>query len=247
MGDRGRTLAFMDFATQSAVASASDDARARFITRTYLHLAAAIFAFVGLEALLVVSGIAEKIAMLASAGGRFGWLALLVGFMGVSWIADRWARSSTSLGMQYAGLGLYIVGESIIFAPLILLALFMGMEEGDPFGILGEAGLTTLVLFGGLTGVVFLTRKDFSFLRGILMFGGFAAIGLVVISLIFGFSLGLFFSWFMVALAAGYILYQTSGIMLHYRTDQHVAAALGLFASVALLFWYILRIFMDRR
>ena len=46
----------------------------------------------------------------------------------------------------------------------------------------------------------------------------------------------------MVVLASGYILYDTSNILHHYRTNQHVAAALALFASVALLFWYVIRI-----
>jgi len=63
--------------------------------------------------------------------------------------------------------------------------------------------------------------------------------------MIFGFSLGVWFSGAMVILAGGYILYYTSNVMLHYRTDQYVAAALALFSSVALLFWYVLRIFMS--
>ena len=49
----------------------------------------------------------------------------------------------------------------------------------------------------------------------------------------------------MVVFACGYILYYTSNILHHYRTDQYVAAALALFASVALLFWYVLQIFMS--
>lgn len=49
----------------------------------------------------------------------------------------------------------------------------------------------------------------------------------------------------MVALACGFIIYDTSNIIHHYGTDQHVSAALQLFASVALLFWYVLRIFMS--
>src|SRR5205807_9319950 len=47
-----------------------------------------------------------------------------------------------------------------------------------------------------------------------------------------------------VALASGYVIYQTSNVIHQYRTDQHVAAALGLFAAVALLFWYILQILL---
>ena len=69
----------------------------------------------------------------------------------------------------------------------------------------------------------------------------------VVVGMISGSTLGLWFSGLMVMLASGYILYDTSNVMLHYRTDQHVAASLALFASVALLFWYVLRIFMALR
>ena len=53
-------------------------------------------------------------------------------------------------------------------------------------------------------------------------------------------ALGTLFASLMVLLAAGSILYETSNIVHHYRTDQHVAAALGLFASVAMMFYYIL-------
>ena len=107
--------------------------------------------------------------------------------------------------------------------------------------------MITLMLFGSLTGVVFVTRKDFSFMRSVLMFAGIAAFGAIVASVLFGFTLGILFSYAMVAFACGYILYDTSNVMLHYRTSQHVAAALALFASVMLLFWYVLRIFLNRR
>lgn len=66
-------------------------------------------------------------------------------------------------------------------------------------------------------------------------------------SIVFGFSLGLVFSAAMVLFAAGSILYTTSNIIHHYRTDQHVGAALALFSGVMLLFWYILRILMSAR
>ena len=79
------------------------------------------------------------------------------------------------------------------------------------------------------------------------MFGGFAALGLIVVAILFGFALGPIFTYAMIALACGYILYDTSNVMLHYRIGQHVAAALALFAAVALLFWYILQLFLSRR
>ena len=113
--------------------------------------------------------------------------------------------------------------------------------------MLPTAAIVTLVLFGGLTGIVFLTRKDFSFLKGILGVAALGALATIACALIFGFQLGVLFSGAMVILAGGYTLYYTSNVLHHYRTDQHVAAALALFSAVALMFWYILRIFMDRR
>ena len=102
-------------------------------------------------------------------------------------------------------------------------------------------------MFGGLTAVVFLTKTDFSFLRTAITVGGFISLGLIVAGALFGFNLGLWFSVGMVVLASGSILYQTSQVKDQFGTGQYVGAALQLFASVMLLFWYILRILMSRK
>jgi FtsH-binding integral membrane protein len=228
------------------VADASAEERARFITRTYLHLFGAILAFAALELVWFSTPLAQGMFSLLS-HGRFAWLLFMAAFVGVSMLANSWALNSTSRPKQYMGLALYTVVESIVFVPLIGLALIAGSgPDGDP-SILPKAISITVTLFGGLTGVVFITRKDFSFLRSALMFGGFAALGLAFASVLFGFTLGMVFSYAMIALACGYILYDTSNVLAHYRTDQYVAAALALFAAVMLLFWYVLRILLDRR
>ena len=220
-------------------AQAAADERADFLTKTYVHLAGAIAAFAALEAVLLsLPGIENFVAL--TAGTRYGWLIVLGLFMLVSYIADNWAQSATSVGTQYLGLGLYVVAEAIIFVPLLYIA-----QRIDP-GVIPTAAAATFVLFGLLTAIVFVTRKDFSFLRTILMFGGFAAMGLIVVAILFQFALGPIFTYAMIALACGYILYHTSNVLHHYRIGQHVAAALALFASVALLFWYILQLFMSR-
>ena len=223
---------------------ASVEARSKFIERTYLHLAMAISAFVILTGVLqAIPGIENLVALMFS-GGQTGWLIVLGLFVGVSWIADRWARGSSSVGMQYAGLLLYTVAEAVIFTPLIYIA-----KQPEVIGWEGiaTAGGVTLAMFAGLTAYVFVTKKDFSFMRGMLSILAVGSLGLIVASAIFGFQLGLAFCVGMVVLACGYILYYTSNVLHHYRVNQHVAAALALFSAVALLFWYTLQIFMSRR
>ena len=51
----------------------------------------------------------------------------------------------------------------------------------------------------------------------------------------------------MIALMCGFILYETSNVLHHYHTSQHVAAALAIFASLATLFWYVIRLLMSLR
>lgn len=222
---------------------AAEDARVAFIRRTYLHLAGAIGLFVALEAAIFTLVPAEALASLMQGmmGFRFSWLIVMAAFVGVSWMADSWARSSTSVGMQYAGLILYVVAQAVIFVPLLYIANMVAP------GAIPSAGLLTLVIFGGLTAIVMVTRTDLTSWGKYLWFGAIAALGLVVAAVLFNFSLGVWFSGAMIALAGAYILYDTSNVLHNYRTDQHVAAALALFASVALMFWYILRLFIQLR
>ncbi len=226
----------------SPVAEAAPADRAAFIRKTYLLLAFAILAFIGVEAFFFASGIANVIASVLFSGGAMGWLLVLGMFMGISFLANRWAVSETSKATQYVGLLLFIVAEAVIFVPLILISTSV---SGDTTVLL-KAGITTIGLFLGITMTVFITRTDFSFLGPILAIGGFAALGFIVASAIFGFSLGSVFAFVMVAFAGTAILYETSNVLHRFNTQQHVAASLTLFASVALLFWYILTIFSSR-
>jgi FtsH-binding integral membrane protein len=227
----------------NSAADAMPASRAQFIRRTYMLLAATIAAFLALEAFLFVSGAAYIFTNFVFSGTRITWLLVLGAFMVITWLANSWAVSDASKGKQYLGLALYIVAEAIIFTPILLLA---AVKADDPY-VIEKAGVVTIGLFLGITATVFLTRTDFSFLAPILAIGGFAALGFIVASALFGFTLGNVFAFVMVAFAGTAILYQTSNVLHRFRTDQHVAAALVLFASVALLFWYILRIFSSRR
>jgi FtsH-binding integral membrane protein len=159
----------------------------------------------------------------------------------VGWLASRVAASAASAPAQYAALGGYVLAEAIIFVPLILIAEFKVP------GVVQSAALVTMIGFTGLTAVAYVTRKDFSFLGSLLWWGGVIALVTIVAGSLFGFELGTFFSVAMIALAGGAILYDTSNVLHHYPEDRYVGAALQLFASVALLFWYLLRLMSSRR
>jgi FtsH-binding integral membrane protein len=218
--------------------------RLSFIRRTYAHLAGAILAFIALEFVLLQVVPDETIIGLFFSGGPASWLIVLGLFMVAGWIAQSWASSRTSVGMQYLGLGLYVVAEAVIFLPLLFVAQHVVDPDGSK-GLIPTAGILTLAVFGGLSLSVFMTKKDHSNLRPILTVGSMIVFGLIISAAIFGFSLGLFFCFGVVALLCGFILYQTSQLIYHFPTDQHVAAALMLFSSIATLFWYILQIMMQ--
>ncbi|MES2468056.1 MAG: Bax inhibitor-1 family protein [Verrucomicrobiota bacterium] len=212
--------------------------RATFIRQTYLHVAGAVGAFVLLESMLLASPLAPALGSLML-GGKWSWLIVLGLFMFVSHIATKWASTATSIGGQYAGLGLYVVAEVIILCPLLMLASRFGE------GLILKAGLITGGVFIGLTWVAFTSGKDFSFLGGFLKVGFFVALATIVVGIAFGFNLGLWFTGAMLLLVGGSILYQTSNVMHHYHPSQYVAASLALFASIATLFWYVLQLLMS--
>lgn len=240
-------MAYYELDMPMSAAEAERSERAAFIRRTYAHLAGAVLAFVALETAIFQLVPTETLnAFLRTAfGSPVSVLILFGAFIGVGYLARWWAHASTSPAMQYLGLALYVVFEAIIFVPILYVAISragLGQEN-----VLPQAAILTLCVFGGLTMAVLTTRKDFSYLGPALSIAGFLAIGVIIAAILFGLTLGLWFSLLMVGLASAYILYYTSNILHHYRTDQHVGAALELFAALALLFWYILQILMSRR
>ena len=222
------------------VSYATNIEQATFYRKTYSHVAIALLAFIVVEAILI-NTVPESL-IFSMVSSPFVWLFILGGFWLGSMLANKWTQAQDK-STQYRGLGIYVLLEAIIFLPMIYIAI----DLSDGLAIISQAGIITLSLFAGLTAVVFLTRVDFSFLRTILVVGGFLALGLIVAGALFSFDLGLWFSVAMVALAAGGILYETYKIKNVYSTDQYVAAALQLFSSVMLLFWYVLRILLSRR
>lgn len=220
------------------VADLAQEEQVAFYKKTYGHVAGAVLLFILVEALFFQIPAIVNFAFSLAEG--WTWLILLGVFMFATNKAEAMAMGTTDRNTQYAALFLFVVAEAFIFIPLIGIALFVAQEGGAE--LINQAAVITLSLFAGLSAAVLLTKKDFSFLKTGLTIGFFIAMGLIVAGVLFGFDLGLWFSVGMVALAGGAILYQTSNMVHKYNKDQYVAASLGLFGSLMLLFWYVLSI-----
>ncbi len=244
-----------------AVATLGVSDRVTFLRKTYGHLTAALigFALVTYYLMAQMTSTSLKFSAWAFQGGGMNWLIVLLLFMGVGYMAERLARSESSRNLQYLGLAIFVVAEAVLLQPMLWILvlkfggdtgrvammngdLAMGSEAGK---ILAESVGITLAIFLGLTATVFWTKKDFTFMRGVLSICCFGALGVIVCSMLFGFHLGALFSGLMILLMAGYILFQTSLVMSYFPPSGYVAASLMLFSTIATLFWYVLRLMMQ--
>ena len=232
---------FQNFATGLTAFEAPLDARLAFIRRTYLHLAAAIGLLVAASWALYTADVGIRMLEWMSRSGMLGLLLVFGGLMVATYVASGLAFSGRSASMQYVGLILYTAAQSLFLSPLLTIAVraFPGQH------LLEAAAGLTLLTFGGLSCFVLMTKKDLTFLGPILFVSLLVALGVSVASMIFGFNLGLIYTGAMILVAAGVILYQTSNLVHRFRTDQHVGAALGLFAAVIMLFVQILVLLMQ--
>lgn len=250
-----------------AVATLGVSDRVAFLRRTYGVLGFALVAFALLTGGLLVyaPNFSWAFSYWAMFSGGLGWLLVFGLFIGAITLAQRLSMSETSRGLQYVGLGIGILAQALLMQPILWLLL---MEFGDHVVISSYSALTmsrhysmhmnaqtvaivmqavaiTLSIFVGLTLTVFVTRKDFSFLRGILSLGLCTLIGVALASWVFGFSVGALFCGFGILVMGGYILYQTSLVMSAFPPSGYVAAALMLFTTLATLFRFVLTLLIS--
>jgi FtsH-binding integral membrane protein len=229
-----------------AVATLGVSDRVSFLRKTYAHLGISLIAFAAIAGGMM--RFAPELSLRFSAFAFSGWniVFTLIAFLLVGYGAERLARSQTSRGLQYLGLFLGVALYGLLLQPLLWRLLIQFGGRGAP-AILGQSIIVTLTIFVGLTATVFITKKDFSFLRGALVVALFTAIGIALGAAILGFSLGMVYSGFVIMVMAGYILYETSMVMRDFPPTHHVAAALMLFSTVATMFFHVLRLIMALR
>lgn len=214
------------FAADAAVTE-----RVAFIRRTYAHLFGALVVFMGLcYMFMTVEPIRNGLMGFLGAN----WIITLVLFLGAQLLGQWLAHSEAPSHIQYLGLGIYTVAMAVFTTPLLLIASLFGGAD-----IIPTAAFLTTLIFGALTAYVFISKKDFSFLGTGLMIATLGLLGFAILGAIMGFSMGIAFATIGIIIFSGWILYDTSNVLHHYRTDQHVGAALELFASVVILFRHI--------
>lgn len=171
-------------------------------------------------------------------GHRFGWLIYLGVFLGGSMAVHAVAEKKPINAFAYAA---WVVVLGLLIAPIVLM---IHAAQGPE--IVTQASMLTALTFGALTLIVFWTGKDFSFLRGALMLGGFALLAVGIAGMVFGFTVGLWYSAAIVVLMAGYVLYDTSAVLHRLPTTMAMSGAIMLFTDVVLLFKHILLLLARR-
>jgi FtsH-binding integral membrane protein len=212
--------------------------RADFMRRVYTRLVAGVAAFVLIETWLFTSGLAVAIAEFVFSTS---WLLILGGFMVVSWLANAVALRATTPGSQWGGYLLLVAANALIFAPMLVIA------ELQVPGTVAQAGQYAVGGFVILSVVAHRSSRDFTWLGAALRWFGILALVAIVLAVFTGFALGTWFSLAMIGFAGAAILYETQIILRETPPGRETVAAMALFSSLALLFWYVLRLFMARR
>ena len=214
----------------AAEASVSD--RIAFIRKVYaLFFAATLFAIGG-----VVLGLAFPPLMILAAEHPIIMFIVMIG-------AVMGAQAVRHVpGVNLAALFGFTTLTGVIISPVLYV-----IGRTNPASIL-QAGVMTVAIFGGLTAYVFVSRRDFSFLRGMVTVGLVVVIGAGLMNIFFVGSLGLGFAISVAALLlfAGFVLYDTSNIIRRYPTNEYVAGALSLYLDAFNIFLALLRI-LNRR
>ncbi len=211
------------------VANCATDVRADFVRKVYSLFFLSLLVTVGVGALAVPY---TQVIMSMWFVVIIAEIACLFGLMAAQRVS----------GLNVALLYLFSAIQGLILGPL--LALYEARFPGLP----AEAGWVTLAVFGGLTGYVFATKKDFSFLGGILWVGIIALMAAGIVSIfVHAAWLSIAYSVVGVLIFSGYVLYDTSQIMNRLSPQDAVVGAAMLYLDFVNLFLFILRLLSNRR
>jgi len=226
----------VSYQNEYLVQNASAVDQAVFFRRTYLTAGIAFLAWMFTVYLFFNNGIAYSVL---NAIGHVSWLVVLGIFWLASFIGNKLVFSKDK-GLQFLGLGVYIIAYALIFIPLIYYVI---IYSGEYYQVFTSAFIATVCIFAALTMTVFLSRTDFSFLRSAVVFGSFIALGAIIIFTVTGTSVSSWFAVAMIILMSATILFETHQIKTKFDTTQHVGAGATVFASFMVLLWYVINLF----
>ncbi|MFL6337028.1 MAG: Bax inhibitor-1 family protein [Pyrinomonadaceae bacterium] len=209
-------------------ARASVEERMGFVRKVYaLFFAATLFAIAGVG----VGFVFPPVMLAIIAHPWFALIALLGGVMGAQ--AVRLVP-----GVNLLALFAFTTFTGVFISPLI--AIYTQMNPASVW----QAGLLTVGIFGGLTAYVFVSKKDFSFLRGLMWTGLIVVIlaGLLNVFIVGSSALAFAISCAALLLFSGFVLYDTSNIIRRYPVNEYVAGALSLYLDAFNIFLALLRI-----
>lgn len=171
--------------------------------------------------------------------GHF-WIGTLV-FFGVFFLAMAVRKVP---GANVLALLAFTFVTGAFFAPALMLAV---LKTGSMAVVYQAAGITGSI-FVGLTAYTFISKKDFSFLGGIVYVGLFAVIGIMLVNFfVQSEAANIAVSWIGSVLFSLFILFDTSRILRTHQSDEYVSGALSLFLDFINLFLFILRILSGGR
>ncbi len=209
------------------VAQALPDVRAEFIRKVYNLF---------FLSMIVTVGVGVGCATVAPA--MIGMLMpLMIGGLVVGLIMS-FTRSipGVNLGM----LILYSAIQGAILGPL--LTLLNRVAPGIPL----QAAVMTVAVFGGLSLYAMQSKKDFSYLGGMLCIAAVALlIGGIVMMFVQSSLLSMLYASAGILIFGGFVLYDTSQIIHKLTPDEAVGGAISLYLDFIGLFYMILRLLME--
>ncbi|MFT7580372.1 MAG: modulator of FtsH protease [Myxococcota bacterium] len=214
--------------------------RLAFIRKVYGWMFAGIAMTVIGTALSVKMGWAQSLAF----SGIFVHILLMVAWIGSAYMVQKVRHVQTWNVVAFAGYALF---TGFVISDIVFVAMLVATNNGAAAGTyVIQAMVLTLIAFGSLSAYAFFTKRDFSFLRGMLTVGLIVMLVAIVASFFIQSSaLHLIISIFGVLLFAGYTLYDTQKVLRTYPDGEHVAGAMTLFLDFVLMFVYILNLILS--
>ena len=200
-------------------------------------------------------GFIRKVYGLFFAGTLFGVGGALLGFLFpplmLAFAAHPWIAFFLMLGgvmgaqsvRHKPGINLVALFGFTTFTGLVISPFLYIISRQNPVSIF-QAGALTVGIFGGLTVYVFVSNRDFSFMRGMLVVGLVVVIlgGLLNFFMVGSSAIGFGLAVGALILFSGFVLYDTSNIIRRYPTNEYISGALSLYLDAFNMFLALLRI-----